>query len=180
LEAIHKQEKLDPILKLVLLKQTLEIATAGSAACRDAFASHMTHLRGAATPLIAWMDPSSTEAERARPKAQRDLRDLPSLEAGVAAARQNWEKQRAKSARYQWVGWLLRPPGGSPGVELKPGQQATGGLYTLWRPQTGAAARLQPIGRLSGGEVNLSTTDSAILVEGRPVYCLAIDKSSPE
>ena len=72
-QAITSEEQMEPLLKIALLRQTLDTAAAGSVSVRKGFEKHLALLRESKANLFAnWLDPKNTQAEASRQQAAEE------------------------------------------------------------------------------------------------------------
>ncbi len=164
--------KIDPLLKLMLLQQTLDIATKGSYCLECAYRQQLKMLKDSKVSAVAnWLDPENAEANVSRPQAVRELEALRSVDGvrKVIAERQA-VLQSPLGKRVQWIGLLKHAAGGDWQCATPTPPPIAGRLAVILA--NGDKMKLQDIGRATAQrlEVNTLGAAKAALLEGRPVY----------
>ena len=115
-KAIDESHDIDPILKVILMRETLETGSRGSTLFEKKFSKHVDKLAEQnVNPLANWLDPKDEDAVNQRRRAELALLGFPD----VAAAAAETEKELTA---------LRRPPGRSAAgsVGCGAGQPASG------------------------------------------------------
>lgn len=183
-ERIMGQERLEPILKVLLLKQTVGIACRGSLLLSEGLARYCEMLEDSKVSSFAdWVAPDNADARNARSVAEAELKNLTGLVDAVrraaAGARQQLDEQIAPTlTEYRWAGWLYRDGQGQWRCEGRPLERAAGQLVVAVQPVVDGPVRLLRIGQVNTGSVRVDSANSEALLEGRAVW-LADDKQPP-
>ena len=164
-----KGPKIDTILKLKLLQQTVEVAARGSYPLEGELAQQIKMLQGSkVSPIANWLEPDDAEANASREQAARELDLLAKLPPSTKVA-----AERAASAKtslgkqFQWIGWLRKAADGRWQCASNQPLPQSGKLHVL--AAAGDKETLHAIGHLTPQGAQITATGSA-LVEGRPVY----------
>jgi hypothetical protein len=171
-QAVASDEQVDPILQIILLKNVVDCASAGSLPLAGALAPHRRYLDQQKQYLsLSWMDPENKRADNARGEARQVVRSFPSLDgvAGEAKRSQHELEQAIARARYTPAGWLARDRRGAWQCRAEfgpPEGQELGVLVS----KTEAEAVWKPIGKVVTGEARIDPANSDALVEGRLVF----------
>ncbi|MGA2067053.1 MAG: hypothetical protein ABSG86_18890 [Thermoguttaceae bacterium] len=185
-DAISSDEKTDPLLRLALLKQTLELGSKGSPCFEDAAKPYLTALQDAGIPNVNWLDPNgSDEVDKYRSSAKTALAGCASFGEGYKAAYEQWRSVFEPAGwEFRWVGWLhksgekwdcLHKSDKSWDDLRARGSPKTQGMLGVVKKVEAAGtehggATFQPVGRLDGGEPVIDAAAGDALVEGRPVF----------
>jgi hypothetical protein len=115
LREIQSQPELDPLLKVILLKGTIQVASLGSTPLEEALKSQARAIDEARLNLnVAWVDPEDQAAEQERRRALDVLNRLPSLAPCVKMAEQVRQRFQAELSRDYWpAGLLWKDPDGT-------------------------------------------------------------------
>jgi hypothetical protein len=173
--AISSDEKTDPLLKLVLLKQALAVGSKGSRCFQDATKPTLEALQDAGILKVNWLDPNGTdEVGEYRSRARTELARLAKFGEACKTARTEWQTVFGPAGtEYQWLGWLHKSDEKWDCLRARNSSAASGRLVVVRAESAGAkqgAATIQPVGRLDGGEPVIDAAVGAALVEGRPVF----------
>ena len=167
-----KGPRIDPLLKLKLLQQTVEVGARGSYQLEGELAQQIKLMQGSkVSPIANWLEPDDAEANAGREQATRELDQL----AKTPPATKVFAERAAQAAAplgkpFQWVGWLRAgSTGGWQCASNQPLPQS-GKLYVLGA--TGEKETLHAIGHLTPKGAEITATGPA-MVEGRPVYVVA-------
>jgi len=167
-------ERIDPVLRLIVLKDVLEVARGGSVWLRDATETEARLLEANTVNTSAnWIHPLDRDARDARLGAEKLLAQLAELPKHVqqAAARRQEVMERGLPT-FTPLGWLRRSRG-KPTCVCPAGRDiGAGTLYIVKAGPTGVS--LQEIGTTeAGGKPRLALKADEHLVEGRPVFLLS-------
>ena len=164
--------RLDPLLKLKLLQQTVEVAARGSHQLAGELAQQIKMLQTSkVSPIANWLEPDDAEANASREQALRELDQLAKIPPrpnrppnGPSKQPRRWVSRcsgSAGSARAEQGGWQC--------AANQPLPQS-GKLYVLGT--AGDKQTLHAIGHLTPKGAEITATGPA-MVEGRPVYVTA-------
>ncbi len=172
---LYEQKRMEPILKVQLIRRVLDIACQGSYCLAKAFAKDRDLIKN--TPLdeeANWISPENQQAKTAREAAQRLLDQVRNprdacKEAAMEFARLN---RPLLGKRYRWIGWLYQAQPNQWTCAIPPGPADTNPaeLYVAYRLSSDLPVRLDRIGELRKGKFVLGSPYKTALVEGRPVY----------
>lgn len=163
--------KLDPVLRLVVIKRIVEAGSSGSSILADAFSDYLKELAAANVDLtVPWMEPRNDDAERERRRAETAFSSLPGIRDELnAAAKRLRELQAPVDAGYRWIGWIGANDDGAPAVELKSLIPTSGRLHVVGRGRANSSSyAAQEIGKLTNGDVALSYRGADMI--GYPVF----------
>jgi hypothetical protein len=115
LRDIQSQPELDPLLRVILLKGTIQAASLGSAPLEEALKTHARAIDQARLNLdVAWVDPDDLAADPERRRARKTLDRFPSLAPCVKMAEEVRQRFQTELSRTYWpVGLLWKDPDGS-------------------------------------------------------------------
>ena len=168
--------RMDPFLKLQLMRHVLKIARQGSAPLAAAFARHETLLQSEfLDENVNWIDPVDREAQIARKRAERLAKRFPDISVAAEQTLREVEKLKQFSGRrFHWIGWLHRNSDDktkwrcSMPARTRPATDQALELFVLVAPSgDGQAAGFVQVGLLKSGTLSLR---SALCAAGRPVY----------
>jgi hypothetical protein len=160
-----KGPKIDPLLKLKLLQQTVEVAARGSSALESELAQQIKMMQGSkVSPIANWLEPDDAEANTSREQAARELDMLAKVPPAADKAAQ---AKGALGKAFQWIGWLRSAPDGHWQCAADQPLPQVGKLYVL--AAAGEKEVLHAIGHLTPKGAQITATGPA-LVEGRPIY----------
>lgn len=170
IDQVRIQPGLDPVLRVALLRNVLELGLAGSDPLQQALGRFRKLVDdGDVDTNVPWMDPENREAEQVRPKALALLRSLPDLSAARKDALGRRDAiRRVLAERPRTVGWLDH--------EGETWQIRTGptpppdGVLQLVVPGDGGHSAWRKIGAVEKGHPRLAAPDDPSLAEGRPVF----------
>jgi hypothetical protein len=174
----QNDNKIDPILKGILLETILQDACKGSLVLQKVLTSQRSVLPLKFDKNANWIDPESKDANDQRIEAAKALEkkelQVPAFAKAKADATQMLATLRIFDfgPQYDWLGWLRRESDGKWYCSLK--DPADGGLVAdvlVFIPSgTNQPARLVKAGNLAGGRVELDPAQAVHFMEGRPVY----------
>jgi hypothetical protein len=176
LEKAVADPELDPILKVLLLKNFIEAGKEGSLVFEEATRPVLGMLnRSDFDPNANWLLPDNDASNQQREIAKKIVAGLPP----IAGTRNEMNKKLAWLAgfsfsQHAWIGWLAKEDGEDTNQPawrcLMPKRvRETGDLVVIFQP-AGEIIRLETIGRLSNQEPIVMAETSPALVEGRPVF----------
>jgi len=171
-KTIIDQEKIDPILKIVLLKRILEAAASGSKPMEEAFGEYRNRLDAASVDLsLPWMDPRNQTVVAERGRAEFLLSSLPDIKEIILNT-----ASRLKSARHEsidsirWAGWLHNDSRGDWKILIQGDGILDGDLVLIEMQEGAPQATLHVVGEVKDNQARCSGINAAVLVEGRPVF----------
>jgi len=168
--AIQADHAMDPILKVNLLQQVLDIGVRGSHCLEKAFGRHLEWIKEAKINAFAnWLDPVDSTVANDRKEAARKLESLPDVDAPIKAVEQELTT-KLQLPEFRWVGWLHRSREGQWECLMNSEPNGAGRLFVVCRQSTGGKPVLNAIGQLNRKVSVISATAGSLLVEGRPVY----------
>jgi hypothetical protein len=177
LKMVESSETLDPVLKLLMMRQLVAIAGEGSYSLSVALAEHHRVLQDPPVDIsVNWFVPNDDASTASRPQAAQVLRGLPPLDSRAKLAAEERRKlQQITHVRYAWVGWLARSRAGDWICQLSPGENRSGELFVVL--PNGEQATVERVGRVVGSTATCDVSQGAALLEGRPLF-LAINENS--
>jgi hypothetical protein len=174
-QSIHNANDAEPVLRLGVLKRTLEVGCRGSGSLRRALEHEHRLLQGIQTNLLVnWMRPLEDDAKLAAESASKELKNFADLPAHAAAALVDAKATREKAFRqtqYRWYGRLSND--GRDGWQCVANNQASpslDGRLVVMTPNAPSGPIMQTIGRMNQGAVELQSSDRTLLIDGRPVW----------
>jgi hypothetical protein len=176
IDRLLKDREIEPILKILLLKDVMEAGGKGSPALQKSFQRSLEVIEAGKLALgVNWLNPDDVEANSERRKALDLLARLPNLsnlKQMVAAELALFDAPLAPA--FEWFGWLKRDDvkddQWSCRTEKTSPQEAD--LVVIYRPDADKPVKLERIGRLQKGLPAIDVTEGPALVEGRPIYAL--------
>jgi hypothetical protein len=177
--SIRSQPDIEPVLQVALLRSILEQGAEGSEPLRDALTATRRILEQAEVNVnVPWMDPGDADAQKMRPKAERlvqSLPEFPEVRKRALAIRARAE-QRLKNLPVA-MGWLVREKDAWD-IRCRPSMPASGVLCVV-APQENKQSHWKEIGAIERSKPHLSLKDDTLLVEGRPVFVMALAPDQP-
>jgi hypothetical protein len=176
IEAIHSNERLDPIFKAVFLKQAVDVACQGSESMKSAFAPCKEALGAVEIdPSVRWMDLADEDGRRNRAMAEDLLKRLPALRQATAAAALAFKKFRSPlGPQYEWIGWLVRDKQGWQ-CRFHNKLAENSKLFVAISDAGEKGLALSEIGQVHAGKAELRPSNALALVQGRPVFAVKAD-----
>jgi len=171
---VMKADKVEPVLRLALVKRFVSSAEAGSHAVREGIRPEHEVLENLATNLLVnWMDPRTREAKQASQNALQDLAKLAALVNKLEAAATVAERARNEVpplVNYRRRGCLSRDVSSEwrcvPMNAAAPPSESV--LFVAISATSGPI--LREVGRSTKTGVAINASDSKLLVDGRPVW----------
>ena len=165
---------IDPILKLRLLQEVVEVGCKGSYYLARGLAPLRLQLsQSKVNPFANWLDPKDADSGRERETAGTELAKVPP----ISSLRQAVETEKTSFSgpvgqEYRWIGWLCRVGGGEWRCAMKATESPArpGKLFTLRRASDQSKAVLERVGALAEGRATIESESNQALVEGRPVF----------
>ena len=181
IDACWSAEDLDPLLKVMILQTTLEVACRGDYCLHEGFRSVRDAMRAADVDVyVNWLDPKENNTRDARHSATSLLASLPDRNESIRKSAEVYAACLQNTlARCEWIGWLQEEGGNWTCVidECPPGD---GELCTAL-PATGQEGlRLQSVGRIRAATCRIYTSNAGLLMRGRPVYLVREVMKTPE
>jgi len=171
LSLLDETHDIDPVLRLVLLKRTLDVAQQGSHSLRVASEELRKRLEENRSLLAAnWLDPDDEKVEAAREASVVLLAKSADADALRTKAKEVFRADTAPfPAQPQWIGWLMRE-----GEELQllaPNRRpSSGALVNLHADSVGKMQWIQ-LGEAGPDGVTWSSKTEGIAA-GRPVFLM--------
>lgn len=171
---IQAEPKMEPIIKVRWLRETLELGSRGSEAFSSSFAAPLKMLQQVQVPdELNWLDPENPEVQSVRRECDNALAGLDNLVAAgqQVAARLAESNTFAPAILHRWAGCLLRDETGKWRCELVPNgmRQGTATVAVVVKAE-GGLPQLQKIATLDAQSVTFETAALPTLLEGRPVF----------
>ncbi|MCH2211280.1 MAG: hypothetical protein MK110_08250 [Fuerstiella sp.] len=168
--------EIDPIVKMKLLLNVMNVGARGSLFFREAFQEHITAIDQFEGGDANWIWPAGSGAPSARINARAILGEMsPVAQAAEKAVTMRDEVAKLKPGPvYRWVGWLYRSQDDrwncSTNTRLQPADNGALVVMVSLNNQQ-PPSRFAPIGSVVAGTVALdSSADSTGFIEGRPVF----------
>jgi hypothetical protein len=183
---IKNDQRLEPILKIILLQKVSDVACQGSESLKRSFVRFHEILNSVPIdPAVPWMDPQNEDARRVRELAVNVLNRLPSLqELGRAAAAELRALRAPLGDSHEWVGWAVRDDDGKWQCHIGPESTGDGGLFVATPAPKEKSLTWTAVGHLKGNTGTFDLLRSAALLQGRPVFLVRApvseDKSNVE
>lgn len=170
--AIKDDAKMDPLLKIALLRKVVEAAGQGSVPLRQSLSTVRSMLEQADVDVTApWMDPESREADRLRPAGEGLIKSLPEFDAVRRQAKERLDKIENLSAGLaRTVGWLAKTPDGWR-VKTDAVLPESGELWVIV-PREKNTSVWKRLGRIVKSVPGVTAVDGEVLLEGRPVFVM--------
>jgi len=172
LDKLHSDAKLDPVLKVILLRRVLDVACQGSQVLASQLDAYRERLNSPDLKLDAnWLKPNDSEAATARIVAEGVLGSLPPpRDAAKGVAQAIAALKQPFAPRYAWAGWLVKDDALGWSCRIRPASGAGGDLHVVYRPAAGGPVSIPKVGELRASGASLSAENEAALFEGRPVF----------
>ena len=169
---VQSSEKMDPILKVILLQKVLEVAIPGSESLRSSFAQFQTILNSVPIdPAVPWMDPLNEDAVRVRGLAAGVLSRLPALtDVGKSAAASLRAFREPLDKTHEWIGWIYRDRDQKWQCPIGGGQAADGELFVAVPIAGMTSLKWMSIGAIKTGVLQLDALKMSGQLQGRPVF----------
>ncbi len=170
---LHKT-KIDPVLKVFLLKAIMETGARGSAVLRQAWKSSLAMIEAAELdPTVNWIDPRDEEAAKTRRVAERLLQRLRPWEEVTREVQQHLEmlRREVKLERIEWVGWLYSDADGKWQCGLKNSYGPLhGSLMVLVGQRLARPSSWSVIATIDGEGIQWKLQAKGSLMNGMPVF----------
>jgi hypothetical protein len=176
-KTIDDAKDIDAILKLNLLRQTLEVGCQGSSIFDHAFAKHLDALKEQnVNPFANWLDSKDEAAKADRHRAETALAALPSVAAaGKATADEVSRLHRPPGSVRRWIGWLRHGPADNWRCEPSSLGNLAGELLVV-RQGLGNAVSFEGVGSIKDGIATIVIPAGGTPPEGSPLYLVAPEK----
>ena len=176
-KAIDEAKDIDAILKLNLLRQTLEVGCHGSSIFDHAFAKHLDALKEQnVNPFANWLDWKDEAAKADRRRAESALAALPNLAAaGKAVAEEVTKLRRPPGSPRRWIGWLRHGPADNWRCEPSSLGDLAGELFVV-RKGLGNGTAFEGVGSVKDGIATIIIPAGGTPPEGSPLYLVAPER----
>jgi hypothetical protein len=174
-ELVQDSPKLDPILKVNLLRQVVELGARGSHPLSQGLSGQQRKFAESKLNLaqVPWAEPDAEGLDRSRARAQRLLDDLDSVKPAYEAA-EKYRQQLTNSLQgsaAELAGWLawdkLR------GWECRGNDKVVGAyMVALVSHEADHPTHWQNVGTLVDGKVVIKRDNPGPLVEGRLLFLI--------
>jgi hypothetical protein len=173
LETVMKHETVEPLVRVLFLKNLIDAGKQGSLAFDEAtrpLVALVEHVNVGAN----WLSPG--EAVDDHWKAASVLKQMPPLTSMRKRVQERIAAmQQVPAGRHRWVGWLARVESGDNGTPtwrcLAPDSVAgSGNLVVIFQPRATGPISLPVIGHAEKGMLIITERGGEALVEGRPVF----------
>jgi hypothetical protein len=161
----QEQKGIDPVLVGQVLQLVLDFAANTTPYRGDQIKQWVGQIGGENLDFIAWLDPNSTSAEKARPRIEQILKTMGSLRSVAADVRKNLDVTFAAMCVYQPVGVLLESSGPVQFAQAPPDGKA----YVLWG-KASETPKFIEIGSVQGGKFTGARDAVAPYPQGSPVF----------
>ncbi|MFC1757872.1 hypothetical protein ACFL2H_03770 [Planctomycetota bacterium] len=169
---LHDDERIEPILKLQIMRRVLEIACAGSRPMQQVFGDSIDILNASNVDETAnWIDPHDDNGRKASRAARKILQRMDSPDSRVDELKAKLREliRPHLGPRHKWVGWLHRDESKWTCEIPDKHSKFRGKLYAVHASDEPGVPEFTIIGTKNRDAV-LINDDSSVLVEGRPVY----------
>jgi len=161
----QEQKGIDPVLVGQVLQLVLSFASDTTPYRSDQIKQWVGQIGGENLDFVAWLDPNSTSAEKARPRIEQILKTMGSLRPVAADVRKNLDATFAALCFYQPVGVLLEGSGPVQFAQVPPDGKA----YVLWG-KASETPKFVEIGGVQGGKFTGARDAVASYPQGSPVF----------
>ncbi|HEV2971294.1 MAG TPA: hypothetical protein VGY55_15065 [Pirellulales bacterium] len=174
-KAIDENKEIDPILKVNLLRQTLEIGSRGSAVFERAFAKHSDALKDAnVNPFANWLDPKDPDSPNQRVRAEQVLKDFPDIGAAGRETADELNKLHQPPGKIRvWVGWLRRGAAGNWRCEPTSLRDQSGELFVAVKKGIGNGITFERMGTVKDDIATMEIPAGSGCIEGSPLFLVA-------
>ena len=173
--AIDESKQIDPLLKVNLLRQTLEIGSRGSTVFEQAFGKHLEKLTEQnVNPFANWLDPKDQDARGQRQRAQAALQGFPDVAAAGKEAAAALAKLRQPPGKVRrWIGWLRRGSSGKWRCEPAALGDRSGELFVVVSQGIGEGITFERVGAVKDGIASLEILAGSGRTEGSPLFVVS-------
>jgi hypothetical protein len=161
----QEQKGMDPVLTGQVLQLVLDFAANTTPYRGDQIKQWVGQIGGESLDFVAWLDPNSAGAEKARPRIEQILKSMGSLKSVAADVQKNLDSMFASVSAYSPVGIVLNSPGPIQFGQTPPDGKA----YVLWG-KPGEAPGFIEIGSIQGGKFAGGPEAVAQYPQGSPVF----------
>lgn len=176
MKLVLDQEKIDPVLKLTLLKRVVSLGSKGSHGFKVATTPVMELLSSSELDLaVNWIVPGDKEAEISRERATAVMKRLPNamdLRSSIQAKLRG--VTRPPELPPVWEGWLWRTPKGTLEARKFVPNGREGTLFVL----SPTGPKFAVVAQVKANSVEWNNSDPSLLLTGRPLYFR--ESASPE
>lgn len=180
-ESLMKADKIDPFLRYLLILKTIDFAGQGDSLLEEELAPVLQKLNDDEIDRsVAWMDPKSNSAAKARARARDVLASLPPLTPlfmNVTRRYEQFERQ-LMILRYP-VGWLDNDPTGGWKCRTKWTSNGEFALWSVTRPDAAGARSWIRVGRAQRGELTIDQTIASQIGEAAVVFASVMPPDAP-
>lgn len=173
LDLLYRSKQMEPILKLQLTSEILNVASQGSLFFREHFQKHQELIVNSnLDPGVNWIDPADADAVKVRRQAQATLKRMKPPREFSAALDGYLTKLNGPDLgpRHTWVGWLYRNRDEKWICEPRLTNPPSGVLCVVYPGGENGGPKLAEIATVRGGEIGMKPENGPAFVEGRPVY----------
>ncbi len=179
LTEIVNETRMDPVVRLILVRKVLNRAARGSVFLEHALSEHLAHVARAIVDLnVPWMNPDASEGNYARKAAQQVLKDLPDLTGVVRRAQEekaSLEGELRASGAVPY-GLLYRPAPNEWRLSTERALPGSNLLCILRFTASGETTTWLPIGSYDG-KLRLDSIPATNVPEGTLVFARPAPKA---
>lgn len=172
--AIHKEPRIDDIVKVRWITELLSVGCQGSESLRVVFAEHLGQLQAADVKQeVNWLDADDAGVEATRARCKHVLEQLPDLERASVEADGLFRDLGILRGycRHQWIGFLYRNEKGDwDGSIAKVASAKSGRVTLIRRTGPGGSLTMHQVGHWTTGALKLDNAEAAAFVAGRPLF----------
>lgn len=171
-----KADKVDPVLRYLLVLKTMEYAGQGDSLLERELTSVLEKLNDEELDRsVPWMDPQSESAKRARVRATELLAKMPPLEPLFAnASRRQDQFERELLSRRFAVGWLEKTPRGDWVCHTKWSPTGEHELRVVSRPDMNGLRSWVPLGRIQGKTIQVQADVAQSAGDAAVVFAISL------
>lgn len=161
----QEQKGMDPVLVGQVLQLVLDFASNTTPYRVDQVKQWVSQISAENLDFVAWLDPNSSGAEKARPRVEQILKSMGPLKSVAADVQKNLDSMFASVSAYSPVGIVLNSPGPIQFGQTPPDGKA----YVLWG-KPGEVPGFIEIGSIQGGKFAGAPEAVAQYPQGSPVF----------
>lgn len=173
IQQICAAEKVDAVLRLLLLKKTVEVGSLGSEKLNTALASTRQMLENSAVnPFANWVNPIDEESRTARSQAEIEMAaiTLETPDQLASALRKPANSAPQALPTYSPIGWLCRTDSGLWDCRVRNQAPLADGRMVVAVAGSDDDFSLSSVGTVQGTTVKLGIAPGTGLLEGRIVW----------